>query len=164
MIATYKGHYYYYVHNPTYGVFRIITCQKDKALDGFSQYEHDKRQFIKVVTLDDLTDAFNVSYWATYDSGIPGKTNEWPVGDGYYDVDGKMIKIYAQGRLPGWLDGEERYECHKYLRKEDVKVAKIVKEYIRRNGVTLDTPETVVEIVDGETLVKTQLQFLRFNI
>ncbi len=162
MIARYNNRLYYYVLNSEKNISNIITEKKEKALDGF--IEHRKGIYIKNVLLDDLTDVFDVSYRIIYPTEFSDISDEWEVCSDICDIDGKTVKILiGDGRFQDWKR-EDKYTWTKRIHSEEIDKAKIVKTYIRRNGVTLKSPEIVVEKTDGRTLVKMQLDYMRSNL
>ncbi len=158
-IAKYKGMFYVYVSNKR--TCNIVTTHSEKAKDGFV---FEDGAYFKNIQEGDVSEIFEIRYRVKYDTGISGVPDEWEVGNGTQDVKEEKILIrYSNGILPGWKT-EEKNVCIKYVDKKEIEFGEIIKIYQKKNDVVLTSPERVVERVDPDTFISTQLEHQRNNL
>lgn len=159
MIAKYKNNFYLYISNKK--VSNLVTRQKQKALEGF---EYDEGAYFKRISMDELEDVFDIEYWVTYNTGEPEVPTEWKVGKDSRDIQGDNVLIrYSNGVLPNW-NIEEKNVCVKYINKNEIDSAKIVKVYSLKDGVSLNSPIKEETLVDFNDLALMHDEFSRMKL
>ena len=158
-IAMYKGLYYVYISNKK--AKGILTTHSEEAPNEYRCKNGE--QFLGMQD-NELSEIFEIRYKVKYNTGIPGVPFEWGVGSGMEDVNGDTILIrFSDGFLPGW-DIEEKDVCLKYVNKNDIEFGEVIKTFYKKTGVLLDSPEKVIERVDGDTFINIHNKFLRKNL
>ena len=159
MLANYKGLTYIYIANQN--ISNIATNKKFKAIDDFV---YKNNMYFRKTPPEELTDIFEISYWIYYDSGLSGLPYEWEVGPDIQDIKGNNILIrFSNGTIPNWIV-EEKNISIKYINKDEVQKAKVIRTYKRKNGISLDTPFKEIKEVSVDELICTQIENRRNNL
>lgn len=154
MLAKYKGRIYAYVSNSTNKV--ITTRQKGKADTDFKK---DRDDFYKEVNEEDITDVFEVRYWAAYDAGLPDTPSLWIVQEEAGGIEKERIQLmFCNGILPGW-EIEEKNVCTKFVEITEIKSTIVEYLYRKKDGKTLDSILREKIEVPVEKMIELCLQY-----
>lgn len=161
MIAKYNRELYEIVRNGK--KYEIITYQDNKASEGFIK---DKDLYFKTVLDDDimLTDIFNVEFYVYYNTGLPSVQSEWRISLGGASIKDEKVRLrFAEGYLPGW-EVEEKGVCVKDIELEDILDSKIIYNYIKREGIKLESPYIEEKNISKEELKNMYVMYKKGNI
>lgn len=141
MFAKYKDNIYLYIKNRRMN--KIITRSLQKINPEFKK--DDDGVFYKAVSESELADVFNVEFWVSYNTGLPNTPLYWQVDlDEQDSVNGKILLRFSEGILPNW-EIEEKNVCKKYVDVSELKEAKIIYVYKKRNNIIYSPPQKVEE-------------------
>lgn len=136
MLANYNGKTYWYISSRRKK--EIVTRTPDKAENDFKR---DNDLFFKNISEEELIDIFDVEFWVEYDANLPNTPLMWKISNENSELEnGKIMLRFAEGILPEW-EIEEKNVCVKHIEVSEVRNAKVIYVYKKKDGKELDTPQ-----------------------
>ncbi len=159
MLAKYKEKIFVYILNRRKK--EIITRHQEKA---DSDFQKDRDVYYRKIEEEELTDIFDVEFWASYDAGLPHTPSVWEIRseDGGI-ANGKVMLRFAAGVLPGW-ELEDKNICRKYVDSSELRDAKVVYIYNKKDGKDMASPQRNELAVSVEEMLALCKQFERTKL
>lgn len=168
MYTVYKGEEYrfseYFVYNGKF-VSGICTKNIEKADDSFV-FCTDGDIYLKFLDQAELSDEYDVSFSAEYDTGSENLGKEWNILTSR-TIDSEQKRIYlinVDYYLPGWTI-EEKGVYTKWINVSEFSNFKIVYKYFIKDGAKCNPPvieKDVIEYTDDDDIIKKMLAIFEY--
>ena len=168
MYTVYKGEEYRFsecfVYNGKY--VSGISTSDIKKIDNSFKYKTKGKYYYKFLDEAELSDKYDVSFSAEYDTGSENLGKEWNILTSLaIDPEQKRIHlINVDYYLPGWTI-EEKGVYTKWINVSEFSNFKIVYKYFIKDGAECNPPvieKDVIEYTDDDDIIKKMLAIFEY--
>ena len=166
--TTYKGNEYRFSENFIYnGKFVSGICTENiKKIDDSFVFHQKSNIYLKFLDEAELSDEYDVSFSAEYDTGSENLGKEWNILTSRA-IDPEQKRIYlinVDYYLPGWTI-EEKGVYTKWINVSEFSNFKIVYKYYIKDGAECNPPvieKDVIEYTDDDDIIKKMLAIFEY--